>query len=154
MWPREPKTLLRPKLVTPHLVIMPRFAFDVRGRYAVSRSPFLIARVTSDEESILKLMLAVLNSSACFWHIQAHSHVYRHGYTMLENKTLAKTPVPDINLWSTSEKVRLVGLVDKRLRSDPSERDALNAEIDLFVSEAYGLSAKERKAIGLENARN
>ena len=80
--------------------------------------------------------------------------MYRHGYTMLENKTLAKTPVPDINLWSTSEKVRLVGLVDKRLRSDPSERDALNAEIDLFVSEAYGLSAKERKAIGLENARN
>jgi hypothetical protein len=154
MWPREPKTLLRPKLVTPHLVIMPRFAFDIRGRYAVSHSPFLIARVTSDEESILKLMLAVLNSSACFWHIQAHSHVYRHGYTMLENKTLAKTPVPDINLWSTSEKIRLVGLVDKRLKCDPQERDALNAEIDLFVSEAYGLSTKERKAIGLENSRN
>lgn len=154
MWPREPNTLLRPKIVTPHLVIMPRFALDIRGRYAVSHSPFLIARVASDEESILKLMLAVLNSSVCFWHIQSHSHVYRHGYTMLENKTLAKTPVPDINLWTTSEKMRLVGLVDKRQNNDSQERDALNAEIDLHISEAYGLTAKERKAIGLEDIRN
>lgn len=45
MWPREPDSLLRPKLVVPHLVIMPRFALDGRGRYAVSHSPFLIARV-------------------------------------------------------------------------------------------------------------
>src|ERR1035437_269591 len=154
MWPRDPNTLLRPKIVTPHLVIMPRFALDIRGRHAVSRSPFLIARVSSDEESILKLMLAVLNSSVCFWHIQSHSHVYRHGYTLLENKTLAKTPVPDINLWTTSEKMRLIGLVDKRLKNDPQERDALDAEIDLHVSEAYGLTANERKAIGLENIRN
>ena len=52
MWPREPNTLLRPKLVVPHLVIVPRFALDGRGRYAVSHSPFLIARVQSDEEQI------------------------------------------------------------------------------------------------------
>jgi methylase of polypeptide subunit release factors len=151
MWPREPNTLLRPKLVVPHLVIMPRFALDIRGRYAVSRSPFLIARVSNEEERILKLMLAVLNSSVCFWYLQTHSHVYRHGYTMLENRTLAKTPVPDINLWSASEKMRLVTLVDKRLKADAQERDALNAEIELFVSDAYGLTATERRALGLED---
>lgn len=150
MWPREPNTLLRPKLVVPHLVIAPRFALDGRGRYAVSRSPFLISRVHSDEEQILKLMLAILNSTPGFWHIQTHSHVYRHGYTMLESKTLAKTPVPDINLWSSSEKKRLLGLIDKRLKADEPQREALNAEIDLFVSDAYGLTFNERKALGLE----
>jgi hypothetical protein len=152
MWPREPSTLLRPKLVVPHLVIMPRFALDARGRYAVSRSPFLVARVLSDEEQILKLMLAILNSSACFSYVQTHSHVYRHGYTMLESKTLAKTPVPDVNNWSSSDKKRLLGLVDKRLKAEGEQRDALSTEIDAFVSEAYGLSANERKALGLEGA--
>jgi len=153
MWPREPNTLLRAKLVVPHLVIMPRFALDGRGRYAVSRSPFLIARVVSDEEPILKLMLAILNSSACYWHIQTHSHVYRHGYTMLESKTLAKTPVPDINRWTSTEKKRLLGLVDKRLKAEEEQRDLLNAEIDGLVSDAYGLTTNERRALGLEEAR-
>jgi hypothetical protein len=73
---------------------------------------------------------------------------------MLEKTTLAKTPVPDINLWSSSEKMRLLSLVDKRLKADAQERDALNAEIDLFVSDAYGLTASERKALGLEDIQN
>jgi hypothetical protein len=36
MWPREPGTIQRPKIVTPHLVITPRFGLDPRGRFAVS----------------------------------------------------------------------------------------------------------------------
>ena len=67
--------------------------------------------------------------------------MYRHGYTMLEKKTLAQTPVPDINLWSSSEKMRLVSLVDKRLKADAQQRDSLNSEIELFIRGAYGLSA-------------
>lgn len=148
--PREPSSLLRPKLVVPHLVVMPRFALDLRGRYAISRSPFFLARVLGDEEGILKLMLAILNSSVCFWYIQTHSHVYRHGYTMLESKTLAKTPVPNLNLWSSSDKFRLIELVDKRLKAEGQQRDTLNTEIDCFVSDAYGLTANERKALGLQ----
>jgi hypothetical protein len=73
---------------------------------------------------------------------------------MLEKKTLARTPVPDINLWSSSEKMRLISLVDKRLKADGQERDALDAEIDLFVSEAYGLTTGERRALGLEDLRS
>ena len=99
-------------------------------------------------------MLAVLNSSVCFWYLQTHSHVYRHGYTMLENKTLAKTPVPDINLWSSSEKMRLISLVDKRMKADPKERDSINAAIELLISDAYGLTANERRALGLEDIRS
>jgi len=150
MWPREPNTLLRAKLVVPHLVIMPRFALDARGRYAVSHSPFLISRVPSDEEDILKLMLGILNSSACYWYVQTHSHVYRHGYTMLESKTLAKTPIPDLDRWTSFDKKLLLELVDKRLKAEDKQRDILNAEIDRVVSDAYGLTAKERKALGFE----
>jgi type I restriction-modification system DNA methylase subunit len=150
MWPREPTTLLRPKLVVPHLVIVPRFGLDGRGRYAVSRSPFLVARVSNDEDQILKLMLAILNSTPCFWHIQTHSHVYRHGYTMLESKTLKRTPVPNINVWTPSEKKRLLGLVDKRLKADGAQREMLEEEIDQFVSDAYGLTRSEQRALGME----
>jgi len=107
----------------------------------------------SDEDLILKLMLAILNSSACYWHIQTHSHVVRHGYTMLESKTLAKTPVPDINRWSSSEKRRLLALVDKRLKADGEERELLNTDTDSFVSDAYGLSVSQRKALGLDEVR-
>ena len=50
--------------------------------------------------------------------------------------------------------MRLLSLVDKRLKADAQERDALNVEIDLFVSDAYGLTASERKALGLEDIQN
>jgi hypothetical protein len=73
---------------------------------------------------------------------------------MLENKTLAKTPVPDINLWGSSEKMRLITLVDKRLKANGPERDALDAEIDLFISEAYGLTTNQRRALGLEDIQS
>jgi hypothetical protein len=151
--PREPNTLLRPKIVVRHLVVMPRFALDAKGRYAVSHSPFFIARGLGDEEGILKLMLAILNSSVCFWSVQTHSHAYRYGYTRLEARTLAKTPVPDLNRWSSSDKLRLIELVDKRLRAESHQRETLNMEIDRFVSDAYGPTASERKALGLQEAK-
>ena len=44
--------------------------------------------------------------------------------------------------------------MDKRLKSDAQERDALNAEIDLFVSDAYGLTASERRALGRKDIPN
>jgi type I restriction-modification system DNA methylase subunit len=150
MWPREPDTLLRPKIVVPHLVIMPRFALDVRGRYIVSHSPFLIASVRSDEEHILKIMLAILNSSAAFWYVQTHSHVYERGYTMLESKTLRRTPVPDVSRWSTPDRRRLLALVDRRLKVEGTMIAGIDEEIDRFVSDAYGLTANERRALGLE----
>ena len=152
MWPRDPATLLRPKLVTPHLVIMPRFALDENGRYAVSHSPFLVSRDEAEQEQMLKLLLAVLNSSPCFWHIRTHSHVYRHGYTMLEPKTLAITPVPDITRWTSSEARQILDLVNKRTKADQDEWASLDARMDAIMSNAYGLTAQERRALGLEPA--
>ena len=73
---------------------------------------------------------------------------------MLESKTLLKTPVPDINLWGSSDKKRLIDLVDKRLTAEGREVDALEVEIDGFISDAYGLTANERRALGLEEYRS
>lgn len=151
MWPREPLSLQRPKLVTPHLIIMPRFALDERGRYAVSRSPFLVARAEADDLDILKMLLAVLNSRACFWHIQRSSHVYSHGYAMLENKTLEMTPVPDISGIGPADSRRLIELVDRR-RDATVEEEIASCElaIERLACDVYGLTVKERRALGVE----
>jgi hypothetical protein len=150
-WPREPNTLLRSKLVVPHLGITPRFALDSKGRFGVSHSPFLIARERADEESMLKLFLAILNSSACYWYIQTHSHVYRHGYTMLESKTLLRTPVPDVSRWTSSDQKRLLALVDRRIKAEETQVASLNIEIEEIVSDAYGLTLNERRVLGFED---
>ncbi len=152
MWPREPKTLLRPKIVTPHLVITPRFALDRKGRVAVSHSPFLVSRMDIEEDEILRLFLAILNSSPCFWHIRTHSHVYQRGYIMLESKTLAFTPVPDITRWSSIETRQVLDMVDKRTKAKPDARESIDAQIDLIMCDAYGLTSQERQGLGLQDS--
>lgn len=151
MWPREPNSLQRPKLVTPHLVIMPRFALDEKGRYAVSHSPFLVARAKTDDLGILKMLLAVLNSRACFWHIQRSSHVYSHGYAMLENKTLEATPVPDFSSVGPADGRRLIELVDRRIEGTTEDEIATcERAIERLVSDFYGLTTRERHALGID----
>ena len=151
MWPREPGTIQRPKIVTPHLVITPRFGLDVRGRFAVSHSPFLIARAEGQETDILKLMLAILSSRACYWYIQRHSHRYSHGYAKLENKTLQDTPVPDVTQVSSTVSQALLKLVDKRIKATSAEDIGRHdAAIEDVVSDLYGLTAHERRTLGLD----
>src|SRR6266852_9892915 len=49
---RQPRHLLRPKIVTPHLVISPRFALDLHGRYAVSHGPYVVLRKPAGIEEL------------------------------------------------------------------------------------------------------
>ncbi|TET12539.1 MAG: SAM-dependent DNA methyltransferase, partial [Candidatus Thorarchaeota archaeon] len=91
MWPRPPKNMMRPKIISPHLVLIPRFSLDREGKYAISHSPLLYPKETGAEDDLLRFFVAVLNSTPCYWHIATHSHVYRGGYVMLEPKTLKKT---------------------------------------------------------------
>ena len=149
--PRSPQHLMRPKIVTPHLVLTPRFSLDQTGKYAVSRSPFLYPKKGGAEDDLLKFFLAVLNSSACFWYIAAHSHRYRGGYVMLEVKTLRETPVPDPTQLSTKTMKQILDLVESRLLNPkyPTARD-LEKRIDELLANVYGLSPRERQAIGME----
>ena len=151
MWPREPGTILRPKIVTPHLVIAPRFGLDAEGRFGVSRSPFLLARAEGSGTEILKLMLAVLSSRACYWYIQRHSHRYSRGYAKLENKTLRETPVPDVSTMGSTAILALLAVVDRRIRAASAEDiAACDAEIEELVSDLYGLTMQERRTLGVE----
>jgi type I restriction-modification system DNA methylase subunit len=149
-WPREPQNLLHPKLVTPHLVISPRFALDATGRLAVSHSPIVLAKSRDVEHDHLRFILAVLNSSACFWYISEHSHSYQHGYSRLEAKTLGVTRIPNPLKVDPIVLRRLVRLVDERLEAAGPKAFSIEGEIDEIVADLYSLTASERRLVGMK----
>jgi len=149
--PRSPMEMLRPKIVTPHLVLVPRFALDRDGRYAVSHSPYLFSTSGGADDDILRFFLAVLNSTICFWHVSTHSYSYLRGYARLEAATLSRTRVVDPSKVDHATMRQTIRLVDRRLGcEDPETAEKLEREIDTVVAELYGLTAKERKGIGME----
>ena len=149
--PRPPEHMMRPKIISPHLVLIPRFSLDREGKYAISHSPLLYPKETGAEDDLLRFFVAVLNSTPGYWYIATHSHVYRGGYVMLEPKTLRRTPVPDPTQISPATKRRLLALVDERLLlSGPATLD-VEKQLDKLIADLYGLSSQERQALGMED---
>jgi hypothetical protein len=77
------------------------------------------------------------------------AHNYSRGYSRLEVATLKGIPIPDparVDRTLLREIVRLVSL-----RLEASGPDALNTErlLDDRISEAYGLSDKDKRLVGL-----
>jgi hypothetical protein len=155
MWSRPPENMMRPKIVSPHLTLLPRFALDAKGKYAISRSPLLYPKEGAfegniiNEGDLLRFFLAVLNSSACYWFISQHSHVYRGGYVMLESKTLATTPVPNPVQVNPALFRKIVKLVDDRLKASEPQSTEIENKLDGLVAELYDLSIEERRLIGI-----
>jgi hypothetical protein len=155
--PRSPENIFHSKIVSPHLVMVPRFSYDATGKYVISRSPLMYIKNINDDETIsgiehdlLKYFLAILNSSPCYWFISNHSHIYSRGYIMLEPRTLNQTPVPDPETVSPSVRNRLISLVNRRLQAKKSEARRLENEMDEIVADLYQLTAVEKKAVGME----
>ena len=146
--------LLQPKIISPHLSIVPRFSFDVKGEFAVVRSLVIYPKKREIENDLLRYFIALLNSSICYRYISKNSDKYGSSYTMLEPKTLLKTPVPDPTTVSSSEMSQLLRLVDKRFLSSGNEAIQLEIEIDHAVSKLYGFTDEECSiygALGYEN---
>jgi hypothetical protein len=143
--PRDPESMLRPKIVCPHLMLTPRFALDSIGHFAVSRSPFSIARDSNEEATLLKFFSAVLNSSVSSWYLKTYAPKYAHGYNRVEANLLKSIPVPDISRVDAGELHRITSAVD-RFTSGRASR-SLDAEIDELVAELYGFTSLERKNI-------
>lgn len=143
-----PENILRPKIVTPHRILLSRFSLDEKGYYATSRSPLMYPKETSSELELLRYFLAVLNSSVSFWQIVNLSHKYSHGYSMLEPKTLRLMRIPEPTKVSPPIMKKIQSLVKQRL-GDWSTIVVEN-ELDLLVAELYGLSKPEREKIGME----
>ncbi|MFA4974267.1 MAG: N-6 DNA methylase, partial [bacterium] len=146
--PRSPENMLRPKLVSPHLILLPRFSFDETGQYAISHSPLLYPRDPSSQTDFLLYFLAVLNSSVAYWQIAMLSHKYSRGYAMLEPKTLKELRIPPPAEVHPSRMKRLLALVRRRL--DNSDAQDLELDIDRVVADLYGLSTTDRIEIGME----
>ena len=145
-----------PKIVSPHLALWPKFSLDKEGKYAVSRSPLMYLEGPVNEEEavneeeggldLLYYFLGILNSSVVYWQIAKLSHKYRHGYLMLEPKTLKEVRVPNPKDVSLIDSKRLHELVEARVRNGNRE---IELEIDRVVADIYGLNEKQQESIGI-----
>ena len=143
--PRQPKYLMRPKIVCPHLMLTPRFAVDQKGGYAVSHSPFLVTKEGEEEATILKFFAAILNSSVCQWFLSIHAQKYSRGYNLLEVSTIKKIPVPDPATATPSTLNELIDLVDLSMRK--GDTPSIDKKIDEIVCELYGLTERQREIV-------
>jgi type I restriction-modification system DNA methylase subunit len=145
---REPRRLLLPKVVTPHLVIAPRFGVDEHGIFAVSHAPYIVPREPAGRDELLYLA-GILNSTPCFWLITQNAHRYSRGYSRLEVATLKRTPVPDPDHVDSSLVREIIRLVGQRMLAKGPDATEIERELDRRVAEAYGLNKTESRLVGI-----
>ena len=154
--PRKPDFMLVPKLLTPHLVFAPKFSLDIIGKYAISRSPFLVLKKDSDLVSIgndfMFFMLGILNSSICTWYLLNHTSRYQNGFMMIEPSSLKQIPVIDPRSLSRPAFLKYVTLVKERFiysdeKSSFGKMMELEKEIDRMTFDFYSLSKEENNII-------
>jgi len=138
------KDMMQPKIISPHLMLLPRFSLDAQGKYAVSHAPFLVPRGKECDLDFLKFFTAVLNSSVVYWYIGTHAYRYSRGYVMLDPKYVKHIPVPDPSRVAPTLVARLIALVDKRVKTGDI---AIEEKIDEIALDAYGLSQAERNLL-------
>lgn len=148
VWPRPPKNMLVPKIISPHLVLFPKFSLDLSGKYGVSRCPLMYPRITEGGVDLLYYFLGILNSSVVFWQIANLSDKYSRGYFMLEPKTLKKIHVPDPSIVPASTLNTIKHLIQEQI-NNPSQNN--EQRIDQIVADLYGLSEEEQIHIGMGN---
>lgn len=151
--PRPPKNMMRPKIVSPHLVLVPKFSIDVDGEYAIGRSPLIFPKelpsAPGGEDDFLLFFLAVLNSSPCYWWIENHSSVYQNSYILLERNVLKDAPVPDPTALPAPDRKKLLQLVEERLAADGRAAIQFEEEIDKLAASMYALNSKEKEIVGV-----
>jgi len=131
----------RPKIVSPHLMLIPRFALDPEGRYAVTRAPFLITKQPTDDLDLLRCFTAVLNSAVAHWYLRTHAYRFAEGYVKLDPAYLRRLPVPSPTAVDPVFFRRIAALVQRRVESGNTE---IEEKIDALVLDAYGLSRADR----------
>lgn len=149
---RTPDFIFTTKIVTPHLVFMPKFSIDLRGEYAISRSPFIVIKEETvnsfNEKDIIFYILGLLNSSVCIWHILNHSPKYSHGYVMIEPKVLKDLPIPHYNIVERSVFIKFINLVKEHLICDDcKELLRLEREINEMALSFYELNEEDKNII-------
>lgn len=154
--PRKPEFMVIPKILTPHLVFSPKFSIDITGKYAISRSPFLVLRkdsiLASLDMDLMFFMLGILNSSVCTWYLLNHTSRYQNGFMMIEPNSLKEIPVIDPISISRPAFLKYVSLVKERF-SCSEEKTPFNKiidlekEIDRMTLDFYNLTKEENDII-------
>ena len=144
--------MLRPKIVSPHLILFPRFALDAAGKYGVSRGPIILAKDKSSDINVLKYLLGVLNSTVGHWQIVRQSHKYQRGYAMLEVNTLLGFSIPSPAMIPPGAMNSIQQAVDRLIR-EPSDEETLRV-LNLLVAEMYGVSIEDLQEIVLGAGNN
>jgi methylase of polypeptide subunit release factors len=153
--PRKPEFMLVPKIVTPHLVFTPKFSLDIEGKYAISRSPFLVLKENSELASIkndlMFFVLGILNSSVCTWYLLNHSSHYQNGFMMIEPSGLKEIPIIDPVSLSKATFIKFITLVKERFLCESNSKFdkiiALEKEIDRMCMDFYSLDEEEKNVI-------
>lgn len=133
--PRSPGTILRPKIVGPHLMLVPRFSLDFGGRFLVSRSPYIYH--SDDDVEALKIVLSILNSSIGHWQIINQSHRYSRGYARLEAATLRKFKLPNPASIPARETMAILRSVNLLLSG--SVDNDIRSGLDSTIAQLYGI---------------
>jgi hypothetical protein len=128
----------RPKVLLPHFLRRPAFAYDTAGRLHNNAASFCIAppRIT-----------ALLNSTAGWLLLAAMGTRLQNGYTQLFVQFYRRFPVPPAMARDSAEAARLDGLVLSLAAGRAADEPAIEAEIEEGVAIAYGLSPAEREAL-------
>ncbi len=144
MRPRPPHEMLAPKIVVPEIFLVPRFGFDVSGRWVVSHSPFVFAPKWDDDKDLLFVLTAILNSSVSSWFIDTNARKYRNQYNKLGVSLLRRMPVPDLRMIPFNTLRRVVDLTTTLVTgATDSDRDLALSLDAIVLRDLYGLSDKE-----------
>lgn len=150
--PRSRKFMLVSKILTPHLVFTSKFNLDIEGKFAISRSPFLVPKDNYNDTELLYYFTGVLNSTVCLWYLVSHAPKYQHGFAMLEPTYIKSLPIPSPYQESVAKRklvLDIIQLVKKRILSSEDDSIVLEKRIDNCVAELYNLSSAEKSFLNI-----
>ncbi len=137
--PQDPEAWAKPKLVFPDISPEPRFLFDSEGAMVDGNCYWIAAENESDLDSLF-LVQGVANSKLMTrYHDLAFNNKLYAGRRRYLTQYVGKYPIPPLKHPSAQQVVHLV----KQLVFGaplPVDRKRLEAEIDLAVEEAFGLT--------------
>jgi methylase of polypeptide subunit release factors len=149
---RKSEYINSPKIITPYISIMPKFALDSEGSFVTSRSPYFILKDDSLDLSLLYYFLGILNSAPCYWLLSLQAQKQSSGYNIFTLDLLKTTPVPDPTINSNTSLVSLmVNIVLRRVKEkNELKKIQLENEINKIAFELYQLSDTEKKLFEYE----
>ena len=140
-WPRSPDNIFVPKIVVPKVFLIPRFGVDLSGRWVVSHSPLVTLRSGVNDDDLLLLLTAVLNSSVVAWYLGMNGRRFAKGYSEVAVSLLRRVPIPDLQ----SVPDRVVRQVVRSARDlsgsfEEFDHGVASALDDLVLRDLYSLS--------------